>query len=416
MLRKTYLLTLVAGVGLTASMLTAVAPAMAQAAATEIGFQGSAYGTLVTVGPAVRSGRSALSTLGCVSRTGVTDTNSIASVNVPPLLSTGTVTTSAASQATADGPASASKAATQQASALGGLVKAAAVRAVSTTIERAPGSFSTSAAGTTFAGLVVAGKPINVTPAPNTKINLPGVGYVILNQQVAQVTKTRASLAVIAIHVVVTKPNPTAKVGTQIVVSFAHSSLGGPVSGLLDGLAYGARAGLGKMLIAGKQFPESLSCLGTNGKTRTNQGAGVSIPGILISGTVSDTVQGIATATAASAKAASTVQGLNLLNGTVKATAIKAAVSATGTPPAFGDTSTFVNLTVAGHPGIGSHVAPNTKVTLAGLGTLWLHRRIKTKHKITVIMVQLVVTVAGNPEHLKPGTTVNVAYAQASVN
>jgi hypothetical protein len=61
-------------------------------------------------------------------------------------------------------------------------------------------------------------------------------------------------------------------------------------------------------------------------------------------------------------------------------------------------------------------VAPNTKVTLAGLGTLWLHRRIETKNKITVIMVQLVVTVAGNPQGLKPGTTINVAYAQASVN
>ena len=31
-------------------------------------------------------------------------------------------------------------------------------------------------------------------------------------------------------------------------------------------------------------------------------------------------------------------------------------------------------------------------------------------------MVQLVVTVPGNPEGLKPGTTINVAYAQASVN
>ena len=415
MLRKMHLFALAAGAGLVASALTAAAPAMAQAAATETGFQGSAYGSLVTVGPAVRSGRSALSMLGCTSQAGVRHTNSIASVSVPPLLSTGTVTTSAASQATAGGPASVSKATTQGASALGGLVKATFVRSVSTTTEHTPGSFGTSAAGTKFVGLVVAGTPISGTPAPNTKINLPGVGYVILNQQVPAVTKTRASLTVIAIHVVVTTPNPAAKAGTQIIVSFAHSGLGGPVSGLLDGLAYGARANVGTTLIAGKEFPESLSCLGTNGKTKTNQGVGLSIPGILASGTVTDTVQGTATATTASAAATSTVQGLNLLGGTVKATAIKAAVSATGNPPAFGDGSTFLNLTVAGHPGIGSHVAANTKVTLAGLGTLWLHRRMETKTKITVIMVQLVVTVPGNPEGLKPGTTVNVAYAQASV-
>jgi hypothetical protein len=411
-----HLLALAAGADLMASSLTAAAPAMAQAAATETAFSGAAYGTLVTVGPAVRSGRSALSTLGCTSQTGVTHTNSVASVSAPPLLTSATVSTSVASEATPTGPATTSMASTEAASALGGLVKATLVRSVSTTTEHMPGSFGTSAAGTEFAGLVVAGHHISGTPAPNTKITLPGVGYVILNQQVSKITNTQASLTVIAIHVVVTKPNPTAKVGTQIIVSFAQSALGGPVSGLLDGLAYGASAHVGTTVIAGKEFPESLSCLGTNGKTRTNQGVGLSIPGILTSGTVTDTVQGTATATTASAAASSAVQGLNLLGGTVKATAIKAAVSATGNPPAFGDTSTFLNLTVAGHPGIGVHVAPNTKVTLAGLGTLWLHRRIETQHKITVIMVQLVVTVAGNPEGLKVGTTVDVAYAQASVN
>lgn len=416
MIRKMFALALTASAGLAASTLTATGPAMAQAAATQTAFFGAAYGTSVTVGPAVRSGRSALSTLGCTSQAGVQHTNSVTSVSAPPLLSSGTVSTSVASRATPAGPATASMATTQAASALGGLVRATLVRSVSTTSEHAPGSFGTSAAGTKFAGLVVAGHKISGTPAPNTKIALPGVGYVILNQQVSKITTTRASLAVTAIHVVVTNSSPAAKAGTQVIVSFAQSGLGGPVSGLLDGLAYGASAHVGSAVIAGREFPQALSCLGTEGMTRANQGAGLSIPGILTSGTVTDAVQGTATAATASAAATSTVQGLNLLGGTVKATAIKAAVSADGAPPTFGDTSTFLNLRVAGHPGIGAHVAPNTKVKLAGLGTLWLHRRTETSHKITVIMVQLVVTVAGNPEGLKPGTTVNVAYAQASVN
>jgi hypothetical protein len=415
MLRKIHLLTLVAAAGLTASTLSAAAPAMAQAAASETGFTGTAYGTSVKVASTVRSGRSALSTLGCISATGVTHTNTVAAVSVPPLLTTGTIDTSAASEATPGGPASVSTASTEGASALGGLVQATAVKSVSTTTETAPGTFSTSSTGTEFAGLVVAGVSIKGTPAPNTRINLAGIGYVILNQQITRTTKAGANLTVIGIHVVVTKHNKSAKVGTQIIVSYAASGLGGPVSGLLDGLAYGARANVGSTVIAGDEFPQSLSCLGSNGKTKTNQGVGLSIPGILTSGTVTDSVQGTDTATTASASASSTVQGLNLLGGKVKATAIKAAVSASGSPPTFGDTSAFLHLTVAGHPGIGAHVAPNTKVTLAGLGTLWLHRRIKTKTKITVIMVQLVVTAPGNPEGLKPGTTVNVAYAQASV-
>jgi hypothetical protein len=44
-----------------------------------------------------------------------------------------------------------------------------------------------------------------------------------------------------------------------------------------------------------------------------------------------------------------------------------------------------------------------------------LHRQIKTANKITVIMVQLVVTVPSNPLGLAVGTTVNVAYASVSI-
>jgi hypothetical protein len=117
----------------------------------------------------------------------------------------------------------------------------------------------------------------------------------------------------------------------------------------------------------------------------------------------------------ASATVTSTVQGLNLGAGLVTATAIEANVTATGNPPAYTDNSSFLGLTVAGFPAIGDNVAPNTKLSIAGIGTLWLHRRFQYAHEIVVIMVQLVVTVPSNPLGLEPGTTVNVGYAQASV-
>jgi hypothetical protein len=406
------------GLAATAGLMTAMlaSPATALAAAGETGFMASAYGTEVTVASAVQSGRSALSTLGCTSQTGITHTNTAASVSAPPLLSTGTIDTKAASETTATGVAATGSATTQSASVLGGLVKATVIQSVSTTSQdSSTGALSTSAAGTKFVGLVVAGTPISGTPAPNTKIGLPGVGYVILNQQAGASGKSRADLTVIAIHVYVTQANPKAKPGTQVIVSFASSGLGAPVSGLLDGLAYGAHANVAKTIIAGNLFPQSLACLGTGGKTRSNSGASASIPGILTSGTVTDTVAGTDTASKASATVTSTVQGLNLLAGTLTATAVKADVTAAGNPPAFSDNSVFVGLTVAGHPGIGDSVPPNTKLHLAGIGTLYLHRQIKTSNQITVIMIQLVVTSPGNPAGLKVGTTVNVAYAQASV-
>jgi hypothetical protein len=415
MFRKIHAFWLAGVMVLAGSVLATASPAAA--ATTETGFQGTAYGTQVNVGSVVTSGRSALAFLGCTSTPGVTRTNTAASVGVPGVLTTGTINTGTASETTASGVASTSSSTIEHASLLGGLVSATAVKSVSTTgRNNSTGAFSVSAAGTTFAGLSVAGVPISGTPAPNTKLTLPGVGYIILNQQTSHVRNGSADLTVTGLRVVVTLGTPLAPVGTQIVVSSAESSLGGPVAGLLDGLAYGANANVGSTVIAGEQFPQPLYCLGTDGNTDTNSAVSVLVPGILTSGTVADTAEGSAGATQVSGEVTSTVQGLNLLSGLVRATVVKADVTASGKPPALGDHSSFAGLSVAGFPGIGDNVPPNTSVPLAGIGTLWLHKVTKTAQSITVVMLQLDVTVAGNPLGLGAGTQVNVAYAQIGVH
>ena len=420
MLTRIRAFSLVAAGVMVAGTLGAAGPALAASrsrpATSELGYAGDAFGTEVNVASTVKSGRSALSTLGCTDVIGATHNNSVASVSVPGFLTSGTVTTSAASEQTAAGTASASTATTEGAALLGGLVSATAIRSASTTTrDEGSGKLSISAAGTQFLGLSVAGVPIGGTPAPNTKLTLPGVGYVVLNQQTGHVSASRASLTVIGIHVYVTLTTPLAPVGTQIIVSDATSSLGGPVSGLLSGEAYGASANVANTIIAGREFPKYLGCLGTGGVPRTNTGVSVGIPGILDSGTVSDTVKGTDTASAVSGEASAKVQGLNLLDGTVTATALKADVTASGNPPTLANHSTFLGLSVAGFPGITDHVSPNTKLSLAGIGTLWLNRQIKTASKITAIMVQLDVTVPSNPLGLQPGTVVNVAYASVGI-
>src|ERR1700726_2456484 len=94
----------VAGIMVTAGVVAPLpaawgAVASASAGAGELGFQASAFGTSVAVGGLVQSGRSALSTLGCTSATGITHTNTAVGVNTG-VLSSGTIDTSAASQAT----------------------------------------------------------------------------------------------------------------------------------------------------------------------------------------------------------------------------------------------------------------------------------------------------------------------------
>lgn len=413
MFRKTHALGLAAAVVLAGSVLAQAPPAFAKA--LETGYQGSAYGTEVNLNSTVESGRSAYVVLGCVAQAGVTHTNTVASVSGPEI-TTGTIDTSAASQATSTGVASASTSTVQGANLLGGLVIATTVASASTTSrDNSTGAYGVSSAGTQFVGLDVAGVPVSGTPPPNTKMTLPGVGYVVLNQQTSHVGAHSATLTVIGIHVVVTLSTPLAPVGTQIVVSDATSSLGGPVRGLLNGVGYGASAYVGGNVIAGEEFPQPMPCLGTHGNTLTNSGAGTGIPGVLTTGTVTDTANGTANGKRVAGEVTATVQGVNLAAGVVTATAVEADVTAAGNPPTFGDKSSFVNLSVAGAPGIGDNVPPNTKVPLSGIGTLWLHKVVKTATSIRVIMIQLDVTVPSNPLGLTPGTVVNVASAQVGV-
>src|SRR5437867_10322840 len=144
---------------------------------TSSGFQfvADAYGTQATLGNVVVAGKTAVSSLGAcgIVEPPVHNDNTVANASSPPLFSTGVINTTAdgnilqgntlQAMATAD---------VHDANLLAGLITADEVKAVSTTTHDNSG-FHTSAAGSTFVNLVVAGVPIIVNPPPNTDINLP---------------------------------------------------------------------------------------------------------------------------------------------------------------------------------------------------------------------------------------------------
>lgn len=79
-----------------------------------------------------------------------------------------------------------------------------------------------SAAGTVFRDLRVLGQRFEETPAPNTVVELPGLGFVVLNEQVEDPPSPgHTGLTVRAIRLVVTVPGPL--LGLEVVVSEAHS-------------------------------------------------------------------------------------------------------------------------------------------------------------------------------------------------
>jgi hypothetical protein len=117
-----------------------------------------------------------------------------------------------------------SSATVEQANLLNGVVKAAAVVAMSTST--ADGSTATSTGeGSTLIGLSINGSPpVDVTPPPNTTIPIPG-GAVILNEQIFEGDGVHTSaLTVNMIHVRFTDP-VTAAITADIIVSSAHSDV-----------------------------------------------------------------------------------------------------------------------------------------------------------------------------------------------
>jgi hypothetical protein len=395
--------------------------------ATSSGFQfvADAYGTQATLGNVVVAGKTAVSTLGACGtvETPLHSENTVASTDASPLFTTGVINTTADASTLVDGTLQAMATADVHDASLlvtelGGVITADEVKAVSTTTHDVAG-FHTSADGSTFVNLVVAGVPITVNPPPNTQITLTGFGYVVLNEQITRTRSTSTSFTVNMIHVFITEANVlNIPIGTQMIVAHASSGLTSGVEGTLDGQAYGTKASIAGVVTSGPSALVKMSCLGTNGNLKTNSVAEVQVPPLFSVGEVVDTALGTVNSTSAVGEMTSTVQAVDVATSLVTASLVKAdahASNISGTLTFSDDGSMFVGLHVSGFPHIGDEVPPNTRLHIVGLGTLWLHRIIQTSNSIEVRMIELIVTEA-NGFGLTIGTDIQVSVAEASVH
>jgi hypothetical protein len=169
----------------------------------------------------------------------------VAKIGVPGALVSETLTV-ITTGAIGSGVASAQSSSTvEQVNVLNGLVTASLVVAISSSTGN--GSSATSRAdGSILVGLVVNGKPLgDLSPASNTVIGIPGVGSVILNEQIRASDGSRSTaLTVNMIHVAL-----DGALGTgDVIVASAHSDVNfapSPIAetGLMTG---GGRLGTGR--------------------------------------------------------------------------------------------------------------------------------------------------------------------------
>ncbi len=123
------------------------------------------------------------------------------SVSVLNVLSTGTLESSAAGVGAENAATAETRATVQSINILAGLVTADLVVAMASSASNGRSAASNSD-GSTFVNLVVNGKAITGSVAPNTKISIPGVANVILNEQSPSGNGTSTSgITVNAIHV-----------------------------------------------------------------------------------------------------------------------------------------------------------------------------------------------------------------------
>jgi hypothetical protein len=387
--------------GLAVMVTIASTPSLANSLDTQ-SYVGKAYGTSAFVGNTVLVGQTAPVTLGGTCGTSQQPLNipaSAAGVNLPPLISGGAVNTDVASS-----PQSATASAnTATISLLAGLITAQGIKAVSTTTLESNGTFQVSSTGSTFDNLVVLGHVYNGSVPPNTRLNLPIIGYVVLNEQISNISNSLANLTVNMIHIHVTVLNILGlQVGTEVIVSSATSGmLNVYAPAILNGGSFGTEV-LGNLLASAPTAPVILPCLGTNGAVITNTLAGVNLPTILNTGTVTNTGESDLTNDESSGKTTSMVAGLNLLNGLVTANVMNAQVYSVVNDNIAVFTNafdTFVGISVAGHPEITDSVPYNTSVDLAGLGTLYLKRivlGVPPQHSTEIRSLELVINVSNS--------------------
>ena len=187
------------------------------AAASAQTVSGAAYGAYVSM-PLASSGK--LSNAVLDPATGMSDASADA-MSVAGVLSSSLATAVTTGAVGAGRSAAQSVATVADVSLLNGLVRASRVYGIAATTADGA-TTSSNAYGSGFEGLMVAGATVvgDGAVAPNTRMNLPGVGYVVLNEQI----RTATGITVNMIHVVMTNALTGAKTG-EIIVGSARSGV-----------------------------------------------------------------------------------------------------------------------------------------------------------------------------------------------
>lgn len=180
---------------------------------------GQAYGHKLFEGSRIQSGPSAIVYMPCAGTGGKVVENDLAAVTHPPAFQLGEVKDTATGTVTSKSATSQTTSSIESVSLLGGLVTADLVKAVARASKDGSG-VAFSDAGSQFVNLVVAGRLMGQRIAPNTAIQLPGIGTLWLRR----VIRTPYSIEIRMIDLPVNQDNPfELKPGSKLQLAVARA-------------------------------------------------------------------------------------------------------------------------------------------------------------------------------------------------
>jgi hypothetical protein len=359
---------------------------VASAAELKGAFRGHAYGSEANAKAgtvAVTLGRSAYLPCPCRGTGGKTIANEITTLKAENVVSAAVVRSTILTNRDASKAAIVTTNTIANLNLFNGLITATTVKAVANA-NATTSSLTGSTNGTTFVGLKVAGNSISASVAPNTVINLAGIGKLTLKQVTSRKSSTLVETTVDMVVVDVTLSNSfKLDVGARIVIGHAMAGYSrNDVTLGVNGQAYitDANTAIGSDLQnrIGRAALISYGCEGTRGKILTNSVAGLVIGKILTIGTGNTTGTGGPNATGAASRTMAKVQSVQLLDGLITASIITAVADekvVNGTLTRSTEGTGFVGLKVLG-VSLPVNVPTNTKITLPLLGYVILNEQI----------------------------------------
>lgn len=388
------------GVGALATALLAVGMGSAPAVAgpkTDFAFNYSAFGTAISGNAAVHSGPTAR-TVACTRHSGMAKHNSLADLTVPDLVEVGGVDSRGY---TYDGKTTGvlSRNTIASVSLLGGTISATGLRAQVRSWHN-DGAFHNNVK-TSLGKLVINGSEVDLHGV-NQKIDIPGVGTLVVNQHHRWIRDGGAGGTANVLKLRLTD-------GTLIRIGHAWNRIdGNAVNGTFWGEGWATRVkALDGTVTSGATAFQPIPCVGTRSKLRENTTAAVNLGGVGQASALRSWVRARQAPTAW-AFSSSKISSLSVLGGAIQIDGIEAHVQAhkqdDGTIRTTFHGTKVGKITVMGIS-VPVPVTPGQQVDLAGLATLTFAKEHTYERGGQVVAVKLQI--------LGQGITIEVGHARA---